>query len=63
MLLYIKNNIQYQKLGISSIVDTNSSEIIIAVEFMLNKNIILACVYRSPNLTPDNSSDINKSFC
>ena len=63
MLLYIKNNIQYQKLGISSIVDTNSSEIIIAVEFMLNKNIILACVYRSPNLTPDNSNDINKSFC
>ena len=61
MLLYIKNNIQYQKLDISSIANTNPSEII-AVELMLKENIILACVYRSPNSTPDNSNDINKSF-
>ena len=27
---------------------------------MLKENIILTCVYRSPNSTPDNSSDINK---
>ena len=46
MLLYIKNNIQYQKLDISSIANSNPSEII-AVELMLKENIILACVYRS----------------
>ena len=61
MLLYIKNNIQYQKLDISSIANTNLSEII-AVELMLKENIILASVYRNPNSTHDNSNDINKSF-
>ena len=61
MVLYIKNNIQYHKLDISSIANTNPSEII-AVELMLKENIILTCVYRSPNSTPGNSNDINKSL-
>ena len=61
MLLYIKNNIQYQKVDISSIANTKPSEIIV-VELMLKENIILARVYRSPNSTHDNSNDINKSL-
>ena len=61
MLLFIKNNIRYQKLDISSTPNTNPSEII-AVKLMLKENIILACVYRSPNSTHDNSNSINKSL-
>ena len=61
MLLCIKKNVQYQKLDISSIANTNPSEII-AVEFMLKEKIILACVYRGPNSSPDNSNYINKSL-
>ena len=61
MLLYIKNNIWYRKLDISSIANTNPSEII-AVKLMLKENIVLACVYRSPNSTHDNSNNINKSL-
>ena len=41
--------------------NTDPSEIT-AVELMLKGNIILACVYRSPNSTHDNSNDINKSL-
>ena len=61
MLLCIKKNVQYQKLDISSIANTNPSEII-AVELMLKEKVILVCVYRSSNSSPDNSNDINKSL-
>ena len=62
MLLYIKNNIQYQKLDISSIANANPSEII-AVELLLKENIILACIYRSPNSTPNNSTTLPWKIC
>ena len=29
---------------------------------MLKEKIMLACVYRSPNSSPDNSNDVNKSL-
>ena len=60
MLLYIKNNIQYQKLDIFSITNTNPSDII-ALELVLKENIILVCVYRSPNSTYGDSNNISKS--
>ena len=56
MLFYIKNNIRYQKLDISSIPNTNLSEII-TVKLMLKENIRLACVSAH-----DNSNVINKSL-
>ena len=59
--LISKRNILYQKLVISSIANTNPSEII-AVELMLKEKIILACVYRRPNSSPDNSNHISKSL-
>ena len=59
-LLYIKN-IQCQKLDISSIANNNPSEII-AAEFIMKERIILARVCRSPNSSPDNSININKSL-
>ena len=61
MLLYIKNNIQYQKLDIFSITNTNPSDIIV-LELVLKENIILMCVYRSPNSTPDDSNNISRSL-
>ena len=61
MLLLIKNNIQYQKLDISSIANANPSEII-AVELLLKENIILACIYRSPNSTPNNSTTLTNPW-
>ena len=59
MLLYIKKT--FKKLDISTIANTNRSEII-AVELKLKEKIIHACVYRSPNSLPDNSNNINKSL-
>ena len=56
-----KKTIQYLKSDISSIANTNPSEII-AVELMLKEKVILVCVYRSSNSSPDNSNDINKSL-
>ena len=63
MLLFIKKNIKHKLVDISLFTDSVPQEVI-AYEVVTNNgnNLIIACVYRSPNSTADNSNSLNRSL-
>ena len=63
MLLFIKKNIKYELVDISLFTDSVRQEVIVC-EVVTNNgnNLIIACVYRSPNSTADNINSLNRSL-
>ena len=63
MLLFIKKDIKYKLVDISLFTDSVPQEVI-ACEVVTNNdnNLIVACVYRSPNSTADNNNSLNRTL-
>ena len=63
MLLFIKKDIKYKLVDISLFTDSVPQEVI-ACELVINNccSLIIACVYRSPNSTADNTNSLNRSL-
>ena len=63
MLLFIKKDIKHKLVGICLFTDSVPQEVI-ACEVVTNNDngLIIACVYRSPNSTTDNTNSLNRTL-